>query len=195
MKRRNLRLLALLLALVLSAGLFSGCGGSEDDEPVETPSKEIQSTPGGSGPTFSEEFDQTARFATETSGDTMGVIFNRIQQRDTPYFTTAGSSITISAMATTESPSRFGYRVSLWQQTDYGTTQYTEGNTVAFTADGQWYTGTISGLTPGVRYKLTIAYYPGSYSINGSMAVQGLASADTDEDGEEGDGEEGGGEG
>lgn len=189
MKRSHQRLLALPAALALCVGLLAGCSG-EEDLPVEEPSKEIQSTLGGSGPEFSEEFDQTARFATETNGDTMGVVFNRIQEKSTPYFTTAGSSITLSARATTESPSRFGYRVSLWQQTDYGTTLYTEGNTVALTADGQWYTGTIDGLTPGVRYKLTIAYYPGSYYISGSMAVRGLAGADADGDGE--DGEDGG---
>lgn len=183
------RLLALLLALTLCAALLAGCSKKEEEEPPEEPvSREIQATPGGSGPEFSEEFDQTARFATETVGDTLGAVFNGIQNRSTPYFVPAGSSITINARATTESDKRFDYRVSLWQQTDYGTTIYVEGRTVAFTADGGWYTGSIDGLTPGARYKLTLSYYPGgSYYISGSLAVRGLAGADSDdEEGEEG---------
>lgn len=183
------RLLALLLALTLCAGLLAGCSKKDgDDAPEETPSREIQAAPGGSGPEFSEEFDQTAHFATETAGDTMGVVFNGFRgKKDTPYFVTAGSSITITARATTESESMFGYRVSLWQQTDYGTTLYVEGRTLALTADGQWYTGTIDGLTPGVRYKLSLAYDSSRFNLAGSMAVRGLASADADEEGEEGE--------
>lgn len=184
------RLLALLLALTLCIGLLAGCGKSEEDEaPEETPSREIQATAGGSGPEFSEEFDRSAHFATETIGDTMGIVFNGFRgKKDTPYFVTEGSSITITARATTESESMFGYRVSLWQQTDYGTTIYVEGRTVALTADGQWYTGTIDGLTPGVRYKLSLAYDSSRFNLAGSMAVRGLASADADEEeGEEGE--------
>lgn len=184
------RLLALVLAVILCAGLLAGCSKSDEDEPPEeTPSREIQATKGGSGPEFSEEFDQTANFATETTGDTMGIVFNSFRGRkDTPYFVTAGSSITITARATTESESMFGYRVSLWQQTDYGTTLYMEGRTLALTADGQWYTGTIDGLTPGVRYKLSLAYDSSRFNLVGSMAVRGLAGADADaEDDEEGE--------
>ena len=191
MKRSDLRrLLALFLALTLCAALLAGCGKSDEDEaPEETVSREIQAAPGGSGPEFSEEFDQSARFATETIGDTMGIVFNGFRgKRDTPYFVTAGGSITIAARATTESESMFGYRVSLWQQTDYGTTIYVEGRTLALTADGQWYTGTIEGLTPGVRYKLTLAYDSSRFNLAGSMAVRGLAGADADEEeGEEGE--------
>lgn len=191
-QQRLRRLLAFLLALVLCTGLLAGCGKKDEEQPEEEPSKEIQSTRGGSGPEFSEEFDQTARFATEVNGDTLGVVFNGIQNRSTPYFTPAGSSITVDARATTESESLFGYRVSLWRQTDYGTTVYTEGNTLALTADGQWYTGSFSGLIPGARYKLTLAYDSSKFYLSGTMAVRGLAGADADDD-ENGD-ESGGGE-
>ncbi len=191
-QRHPCRLLALALALALCMGLLAGCGKQEDEEPAQEPSKEIQAVLGGSGPEFSEGFDQAARFATEVNGDTLGVMFNGIQNRSTPYFTPAGSSITIDARATTESESLFGYRVSLWRQTDFGTTVYTEGSTLALTADGQWYTGSFSGLVPGARYKLTLAYDSSKFYITGSMAVRGLASADADDDenGQEGGGEE-----
>ncbi len=191
-QRRLRRLLAFLLALVLCTGLLAGCGKKDEEEPEEEPSKEIQSTRGGSGPEFSEEFDQTARFATEVNGDTLGVVFNGIQNRSTPYFTPAGSSITVDARATTESESLFDYHISLWEETGYGTTKYVEGRTLALTADGQWYTGTFSGLTAGARYKITVAYVNPRFYLSGTMAVRGLAGADADDD-ENGD-ESGGGE-
>lgn len=189
-KRHLSRLLALLLAIALCLGLLAGCSGDEDEVPEEEPSKEIQATQGGSGPEFSEGFDQTARFATEVNGDTLGVVFNGIQNRSTPYFTPEGSSITINARATTESESLFAYRVSLWEQTDYGTTVYEEGRTLALTADGDWYTGTFTGLTPGARYKLTLAYDSSRFYVTGSMAVRGLAGADADDEDDEGEGAE-----
>ena len=169
------RLLALALALVFAAAVFTACGNKDDGDEGEVENKNV-AAPGGDI-AWPEGMDTAARFATQVGGDTLYAVFNGVQNRTTAYFTPAGSSITITSKATTESEKRTEYRVTLWKES-YGAREYVTGGTMYFTADGSCYTGTFSGLEPGNRYKLGIAYDGGSYYISGGLTVGGLAQAD-----------------
>ena len=51
-------------------------------------------------------------------------------------------------------------------------------NALVFTADGELYTGSFSGLDPDAKYKVTISYDSGYYTISGGMSIAGLVEAD-----------------
>lgn len=177
--KKTKRLLALALALVLVAGAFTACGGQGDGDEGEVEDKNI-AAPGGSI-TWPEGMDATVRFGTQIEGDTLYAVFNGIQARTSAYFTPAGSSITLTSKATTESEKRTEYRVILWKES-YGAREYVTDGTMYFTANGDCYTGTFTGLEPGNRYKLGLAYDGGSYYISGGLTVSGLAQADALDD-------------
>ena len=44
--------------------------------------------------------------------------------------------------------------------------------------DGKLYTGSFSGLDPNAKYKVTISYDSGYYTISGGMSISGLVEAD-----------------
>ena len=69
----------------------------------------------------------------------------------------------------------FGGRAPLFSQRDLFRL---EGATLVFTADGKLYTGSFSGLDPNAKYKVTISYDSGYYTISGGMSISGLVEAD-----------------
>ena len=178
------RLMALMLAALLCAGVLTGCGGSDEEE---SPSKtnEIVAQPGGSEVPFSEGFDTTRRYTSEVVGDTLCIAFNGIQNDNrykVPYFTAAGDTITVNSKATVESEKNLTYRATLWTQVEGGA-QYVGSSevpgTIEFTADGQLYTAQFTGLEPGAKYKICMSYDGrGKYYMYGQLAVQGLAGAE-----------------
>lgn len=174
------RLLALALVLGLALFAFVGCGGGDDDEGEAERTNVAQ--PGGSI-TWPEGLDTTARFATQIEGDTLYAVFNGIQTRTTAYFTPAGSSITLTSQATTESETRTEYRVILWRES-YGAREYVADGTMYFTADGTCRTISFDGLEAGNRYKVGLAYDGGSRYMSGGLTIGGLAQADDLDDGE-----------
>ena len=153
------RLLALALALCLVFSL-SACGKGRDDEDPGLPHAEA----GGSDVPYADGFDTTAKF-------------NGIQKRDTGYFQPAGDTITLTAAATSDSEQLKSFKAALWKQGE-GTAIYVEGATLVFTADGKLYTGSFSGLDPNAKYKVTISYDSGYYTISGGMSISGLVEAD-----------------
>ena len=166
------RLLALALALCLVFSL-SACGQGSDDEDSALPHAEA----GGSDVPYADGFDTTAKFNTGMNGDTLCIAFNGIQKRDTGYFQPAGDTITLTAAATSDSEQLKSFKAALWKQGE-GTAIYVEGATLVFTADGKLYTGSFSGLDPNAKYKVTISYDSGYYTISGGMSISGLVEAD-----------------
>ena len=174
------RLIALGLALVLAAGLFAGCSDSEEEEPAVTNTNDA--APGGSITWPEEGLDTSATLASAIVGDTLYMVFNGVQARTSGYFTPAGDTITVTSSATTTSETRFSYRVTLWKET-YGGREYVDGGTMYFTADGEYRTGTFTGLEAGARYKIGLAYDGGSHYMSGGLTISPLAQADAlDED-------------
>ena len=74
-------------------------GADEEDE-----AEHFEATAGGSV-TFPEGMDTNSRFPNEVHGDTLYIAFNGIMNRSSDYFVAASDSVTITAYATTESPS------------------------------------------------------------------------------------------
>ena len=126
---------------------------------------------------YADGFDTTAKFNTGMNGDTLCIAFNGIQKRDTGYFQPAGDTITLTAAATSDSERLKTFKAALWKQGE-GTAVYVEGATLVFTADGELYTGSFSGLDPDAKYKVTISYDSGYYTISGGMSIAGLVEAD-----------------
>ena len=89
----------------------------------------------------------------------------------------AGDTITLTAAATSDSERLKTFKAALWKQGE-GTAVYVEGATLVFTADGELYTGSFSGLDPDAKYKVTISYDSGYYTISGGMSIAGLVEAD-----------------
>ena len=166
------RLLASALALCLVFSLAACSRSSSDDDPG-LPHAEA----GGSDVPYADGFDTTAKFNTGMNGDTLCIAFNGIQKRDTGYFQPAGDTITLTAAATSDSERLKTFKAALWKQGE-GTAVYVEGATLVFTADGELYTGSFSGLDPDAKYKVTISYDSGYYTISGGMSIAGLVEAD-----------------
>lgn len=135
---------------------------------------------GGGDVTYPEDMDTTeSKLVTEVSDNTLYVAFNGIQNRSTDYFVAGSDSLTITGYATTESTNENyqTFKVALWELSDDRTsTGYVIGSTVYYTTDGTCYQYTISGLTPGKRYKVYISYDSTRYYITGGLKVEGLGS-------------------
>ena len=186
-KRIGVAALALVLALSLTAcspkdmlgNMILGAAdlfglrseSSNDDEAEET-----VATPGGSI-SFPEGMDTQSRFPTMVSGDTLYIAFNGISNRSTDYFVAASDTVTLTAYATTESATILEFKAALWELSDDQTkTSYLQGSTVYFPPGGECSTYTVSGLTPGKMYKVTVSYDSVSYYITGGMTVTGVGS-------------------
>ena len=186
-KRIGVAALALVLALSLTAcspkdmlgnmilgvaDLFGLRSESSNDDEAE----ETVATPGGSI-SFPEGMDTQSRFPTMVSGDTLYNAFNGISNRSTDYFVAASDTVTLTAYATTESATILEFKAALWELSDDQTkTSYLQGSTVYFPTGGECSTYTVSGLTPGKMYKVTVSYDSVSYYITGGMTVTGVGS-------------------
>ena len=186
-KRIGVAALALVLALSLTAcspkdmlgnmimgvaDLFGMRSESSNDDEAE----ETVATPGGSI-SFPEGMDTQSRFPTMVSGDTLYIAFNGISNRSTDYFVAASDTVTLTAYATTESATILEFKAALWELSDDQTkTSYLQGSTVYFPTGGECSTYTVSGLTPGKMYKVTVSYDSVSYYITGGMTVTGVGS-------------------
>ena len=186
-KRIGVAALALVLALSLTAcspkdmlgnmilgvaDLFGLRSESSNDDEAE----ETVATPGGSI-SFPEGMDSQSRFPTMVSGDTLYIAFNGISNRSTDYFVAASDTVTLTAYATTESATILEFKAALWELSDDQTkTSYLQGSTVYFPTGGECSTYTVSGLTPGKMYKVTVSYDSVSYYITGGMTVTGVGS-------------------
>lgn len=186
-KRIGVAALALILALSLTAcspkdmlgnmilgvaDLFGLRSESSNDDEAE----ETVATPGGSI-SFPEGMDTQSRFPTMVSGDTLYIAFNGISNRSTDYFVAASDTVTLTAYATTESATILEFKAALWELSDDQTkTSYLQGSTVYFPTGGECSTYTVSGLTPGKMYKVTVSYDSVSYYITGGMTVTGVGS-------------------
>ena len=186
-KRIGVVVLALVLALSLTAcspkdmlgnmilgvaDLFGLRSESSNDDEAE----ETVATPGGSI-SFPEGMDTQSRFPTMVSGDTLYIAFNGISNRSTDYFVAASDTVTLTAYATTESATILEFKAALWELSDDQTkTSYLQGSTVYFPTGGECSTYTVSGLTPGKMYKVTVSYDSVSYYITGGMTVTGVGS-------------------
>ena len=186
-KRIGVAALALVLALSLTAcspkdmlgnmilgvaDLFGLRSESSNDDEAE----ETVATPGGSI-SFPEGMDTQSRFPNEVYGDTLYIAFNGISNRSTDYFVAASDTVTLTAYATTESATILEFKAALWELSDDQTkTSYLQGSTVYFPTGGECSTYTVSGLTPGKMYKVTVSYDSVSYYITGGMTVTGVGS-------------------
>ena len=186
-KRIGVAALALVLALSLTAcspkdmlgnmilgvaDLFGLRSESSNDDEAE----ETVATPGGSI-SFPEGMDTQSRFPTMVSGDTLYIAFNGISNRSTDYFVAASDTVPLTAYATTESATILEFKAALWELSDDQTkTSYLQGSTVYFPTGGECSTYTVSGLTPGKMYKVTVSYDSVSYYITGGMTVTGVGS-------------------
>lgn len=147
----------------------------EGDDAEET--NDVYATKGGDV-TFPEDMDTTAaRLVTQVVDDTLYVSFSGIANRNTSYFVAGGDSVTVTGYATTESPGLHEYKAALWELgDDENSTSYLLGSTVYYTTGGDCYTQTITGLTPGKKYKVNISYDSGTYYITGGLKITGVGS-------------------
>lgn len=160
----------LIIGAVDLLGLRSDTSNDEDE------AEHFEATPGGSV-TFPEGMDTNSRFPNEVHGDTLYIAFNGIQNRSSDYFVAGSDSVTITAYATTESPSLNEFKTAIWALSDDQTqTSYVEGTTVYFATGGECQTATVSGLTPGKMYKIYVSYDSYSYYITGGLTVTGIGS-------------------
>ncbi|MCI2046308.1 MAG: hypothetical protein LKJ90_01160 [Faecalibacterium sp.] len=173
MRNMTKRLLALALAAVMTATL-AGCtidltGGDGEDE--ETTTKWAESSTDTI--TLPQDMDATARFATELVDNSMYVVFNGIQKRDTGYFSAPNGSLTFTVNATAEAEKLQKFKIAMWKLVDGGT-EYVDGTTVYYKTDGTCYSYTVEGLDASARYRLTLSYDKVSYYMYGQVRVDGV---------------------
>ncbi len=160
-----------VIDLVTKMGLRTTEGGDEEAADLR------EATPGGQV-VFPEGVDFGAtHLVTDLRDGVLYVGFNNISNRSTPYFVAAGDSVTLTAYAAPSATvSNLAYKAALWELTeDQSATTYVPDSTIYFSADGDQVCGTatVSGLTPGRRYKITISYDSKAY-ITGGMTVSGV---------------------
>lgn len=151
-----------------------GLGNTDSGES----SSETYAQQGGSV-SYPEGFDTTSRISTLLQDGQLYISFNDIQLVNTDYFTAAGDSVTITAFGTTDETktSIDSYKIALWELQDDGTsTTYVPESTVyiTFSNGDTCYTHTISGLTPGKRYKATISFDSVRTFASGGAVISGL---------------------
>ncbi len=122
-----------------------------------------------------------ARFVSYAEGSTMYASFNGVQMGNTDFFVAGSDSVTLTSYATTEATKEtyMYYKLAVWQLTDDHTkVAYVPESTTYFRADGDCRSVTISGLTPGKQYKVTLSYDASSVYVTGGLTVSGLGSAE-----------------
>lgn len=151
-----------------------GLGNSSTDDEAD----ELHAEQGGSI-TFPEGFPTEDRYNTMLSGGTFYISFSQMRLYNTDYFTVSGDSVTITAYGSTDE-SLTGidsYKVALWQLSEDGAhATYVPDSTVYidFSPDETCYTHTITGLTPGQRYKATISFDSNVAYAAGAVSITGL---------------------
>lgn len=116
--------------------------------------------------------DATVKYAEAHVSTRLNVVFNKIWNRQTSYFTAPNGTLTITACGTAEGVQRF--KVSVWKKVDGGA-QYVDGSTGYFKTDGQNYRYVVTGLDPAASYRLTISYDSSKYYLYGMVQVEGLS--------------------
>jgi len=165
----------LVVNLVHKLGLVEE---SDDDETDAT----TKAAPGGSVEFPADMDTEAARVVSYPEDGTLYVSFNGIANRSTEYFVAGGDSMTVTGYATTEASSeRYMYfKIAFWELSDDKTmTSYVPGSTIYYYADGSASQYTVTGLTAGKQYKITISYDNGNkYYVTGGLKVEGLGSAE-----------------
>ena len=157
-----------------------------DEEDTDTTTK----APAGGSVEFPAEMDtDSARVVTYPVDDTLYVSFNGIANRSTEYFVAGGDSMTVTGYASTEASSEnyMYFKIAFWELSDDKTmTSYVPDSTIYFRADEADYQYTITGLTAGKQYKITISYDNGNkYYVTGGLKVEGLGSTELNTYGDE----------
>ena len=192
--------LAVLLAFTLTAcspkqvaqdlvvNLVHKLGLVEESDEDDTDTT-IKATAGGSVEFPAEMDTDAARVVTYPVDSTLYVSFNGIANRSTEYFVAGGSSMNVTAYATTEASSdKYMYfKIAFWELSDDKTkTSYVPGSTIYFYADGSASQYNVTGLTAGKQYKITISYDNGNkYYVTGGLKVEGLGSTELNTYGDE----------
>ncbi len=138
--------------------------------------------PVGGSITFPEGFDPTGSFHYQLQDGQLYIAFNDISLNgfgNTDYFTAAGDSVTITAYGSTDESltSIDSYKIALWELSDDNThTTYVPGSTlyIDVSTDETCHTQTITGLTPGKRYKATVTFDSTRAYATGAICISGL---------------------
>ena len=191
MKLRH-RILPLLLAVVMAFAVTAcsptkmlqdmivnvvhamGLGSTSTDDEAD----ELHAEPGGAI-AYPEGFSTAGRYNTMLADGTLYINFTQLRLYNTDYFTAAGDSVTITGYGSTDESLTgiSSYKVALWQLAEDGAhAAYVPGSTVYidFSADDSCYTHTITGLTPGQRYKATISFDSNVTYAAGGVSITGL---------------------
>lgn len=177
--KKAVKLLALVLAAMLTAMCFTGCDLIEKEEEVK-PDPLTRAEATDAVITLPEGMNAEAQFETQFTETGMTIVFNRINPKDTEYFTTPSGSLTIRAKASGEAQGMKSFKISLWKKVDHGA-EYIEDSTIYFYTEGNDPTGndmhtyTLTGLDPAAQYRLNLSYDAYGYYIFGQMQIDGAA--------------------
>lgn len=143
-----------------------------------------EGTPGGSIE-FPEDFvNEGESMVSMLREGVLYVDFRSITNKATEYFVATADSVTVTIYATssnTEAETPPTYKMAVWELTEDTTaTAYVDGSTVYLPAagEGACYTATVSGLTPGRRYKINLSYDSTYYKVSGRMTVSPVSDED-----------------
>ena len=177
--KKAVKLLALVLAAALAAMCFTGCDLIEAEEEVK-PDPLTRAVSTDETITLPEGMNPEAHFESQFTETGMTIVFNRINPKDTEYFTAPGGSLTIRAKASGEAKGMKSFKISLWKKVEKGA-EYIEDSTIYFYTEGNdpagsdMHTYTIEGLDPAAQYRLNLSYDAYGYYIFGQMQVDGAA--------------------
>lgn len=164
----------IILKVCTAMGLVSE--NSDDDTDTRTFAED------GGEVVFPAGMDTSAsRFVSYAEGSTLYASFNGVQMGNTDFFVAGSDTVTLTSYATTEATKEayMYYKLAVWQLTDDRTkVAYIPESTTYFRADGECRSATISGLTPGKQYKITLSYDASSVYVTGGLTVSGLGSTE-----------------
>ena len=198
------RIVSLFLVLVLALSL-TGCSKDEikdwasdviidlcvrfgfiSGESDEEDTADVTRAPQGGSIYAPEGWDyKSTRITTTVQDNVLYVGFNginlNVSTRSTGYFVATAESTTLTCYGTStnadaETPPRF--KAAVWELAeDEQTTSYVLDSTVYFSAAGEGVcaTQTVTGLTPGRRYKITISYDSTSFSVTGLLSATNVS--------------------
>lgn len=160
--------------IIIEMAVRFGFVGERTDEDEVT---RREGTAGGSI-VFPEDFvNEGESMVTMLRDGVLYVDFRSITNKATEYFVATADSVTVTIYATssnTEAETPPTYKMAVWELTEDATaTAYVDDSTVYLPAagEGNCYTATVSGLTPGRRYKINLSYDSTYYKVTGRMTV------------------------